>query len=72
MSFVIKDEKLLKKYDSIWNKLSSITEKKFDKKPVYDIKYLNTKIKFYNGNITIAFYGKRPPKKNILIFDWQQ
>ena len=67
-SFVIKDEKLLKKYDSIWNKLSSITKKKIDKQPVYDIKHLNTKLKFYNGNINIAFYAKGPPKKDYSYF----
>lgn len=36
MYFLIKDEKSLKKYESIWNRVKTITGEKTDKQPVYD------------------------------------
>ena len=51
MSFLIKDEKLLEKYNEIWKKVSSITKKEFDSNPVYNEKYVKTKVKSYNGKI---------------------
>ena len=46
MYFLIKDEKLLEKYNEICKKVSNIIKKEFDSKPVYNEKYLKTKIKF--------------------------
>ena len=40
MSFLIKDGKLLEKYNEIWKKVSNITKTEFDKEPVYNEKYL--------------------------------
>ena len=34
ISFMIKDEKFLKKYNKIWKKVSNIIKKEFDSKPV--------------------------------------
>ena len=48
---MIKDEKLLEKYNEIWKKVSKITKKEFDSNPVYDEKYIKTKLKSYNGKI---------------------
>ena len=36
MSFLIKDEKLLEKYNEIWKKVSNIIKKEFNNKPVYN------------------------------------
>ena len=47
ISFLIKDEKLLEKYNEIWRKVSSIVKKEFDSNPVYNEKYLKTKISVY-------------------------
>ena len=47
MSFLIKDEKLLEKYNEIWRKVSSIIKKEFDSNPLYNEKYQKTKIKVY-------------------------
>ena len=33
MSFLNKDKKLLEQYESIWNKISNITEREIYKKP---------------------------------------
>ena len=49
MSFLIKDEKVIVKYNKIWKKVSNIIKKEFDSKDVYNKKYLKTKIKFYQG-----------------------
>ena len=51
MFSLIKDEKLLENYNEIWKKVSRITKKEFDSNPVYDEKYMKTKLKSYNGKI---------------------
>ena len=63
MSFLIKDEKLLEKYNEISKKVSNIIKKEFDSKPVYKQKYLKTKIKFYNGKMNTNFHNNEIPKE---------
>ena len=46
MYFLIEDDDLLEKYNTIWDKLSS------DIEPVYNKKILKTKIKSYDDEIT--------------------
>ena len=50
MSFKVSDNKLLKKYKKIWEKVDKILNIKFDSEPIYgDVdKYIKTKIKTYN------------------------
>ena len=55
MSFLIKDEELLKKHNKIWKKVKITINKEFDSDPVYNQKYLKAKIKSYNEKITINF-----------------
>ena len=45
MSFNASDNKLLKKYNKIWEKVSSLMNIKFDSEPVYGDKYVKKKIK---------------------------
>ena len=40
--FLIKDEKLLEKFNKIWNKVNNIIWKEFDSKHLYNKKYLKT------------------------------
>lgn len=47
MTFQIKDRKLLK--DKIWDIISNSIKKRFDSKPVYNEKYLKTKLKLYEA-----------------------
>ena len=47
MSFLIKDDELLEKYDEIWEKLKNSIKKEFDCEPVYNEKNLKAKIKSY-------------------------
>ena len=48
MSLLIKDKELLEKYNEIWEKVSSSIKKEFESNPLYNEKYLKTKIKVYN------------------------
>ena len=63
MSFLIKDEQLLEKYNEIWQKVKNSIKKEFYSEPVYDQKYLKAKIKSYNGKINIDFYNNEIPEK---------
>ena len=62
MSFKVSDNKLLKKYNKIWEKISNLLDMKFDSEPVYGDadKYIKTKIKRANTN----FQGKKVSKEN--------
>ena len=63
ISFLIKDDKLLEKYNEIWEKVKNSLKKEFDSEPVYNEKYLKAKIKSYNGKINTNFHGSKIPKK---------
>ena len=45
MSFLIKDDELLEKYNGIWEKIKNSIKKEFDSEPLYNEKYLKAKIK---------------------------
>ena len=50
MTFLIKKkDRLLRKYNKIWDKVSNNVKKGFDIQPVYNEIYLKTKIKSYKG-----------------------
>ena len=61
MYFLIKDDDLLEKYNTISDKLTADIKKQFDSEPVYNTNYLKTKIK-YHGNEVTDFYEKKIPK----------
>ena len=46
-----------------WKKSATLT-KKFDSKPVYNGKYLKTKIKSYNGKINTNFHNNKKAKES--------
>ena len=54
--FLIEDDDLLKKYNTVWHKVSSDIKKEFDIKPVYK-KFLKTKIECYSDEAT-DFHNK--------------
>ena len=66
MSFKVSDNKLLKKYNKIWERVNNLMNIEFDSKPVYDYndKYIKTKIKLYEDKINTNFQGKKIPKEN--------
>ena len=64
ISVLIKDDKWLKKYNEIWEKVKNSIKKEFTSKPVYNKKYLKTKIKSYNGKINTNFHSNKILKES--------
>ena len=66
ISFKVIDKKLLKKHTKIWERVSSLTNIKFDSESVYgdNDKYIKTKIKSYEDKINTNFQSKKIPKEN--------
>ena len=66
MSFKVSDNKLLKKYNKIWEKVGSLLNIEFDSEPVYgDVdKYIKTKILMYGDRVNTNFQGKKVPNEN--------
>ena len=66
MSFKVSDNKLPRKYNKIWEKISKVLNIEFDSKPVYgdNDKYIKTKIKMYEDRVNTNFQGKKVPKEN--------
>ena len=44
MSFFTDNNEFLERYTAIWEKISDLVKKKFDSDPIYNNKYINTKI----------------------------
>ena len=65
MSLKVKDKKLFKNYNRIWTEIEKLMGKDFNTQPTYDDndKYIKTKIKTYEDNITTNFYNKKGSKK---------
>ena len=68
MSFLIKDDKLLEKYNEIWEKVKNSIKKEFDSEPVHHEKYLKAKIKSYNAKINTNFHNNKIPKGSQCIY----
>ena len=66
MSFKAIDNKLLRKYNKIWGKISNLMNIEFDSEPVYgdNDKYIKTKIKMYEDRVNTNFQGKKVAKEN--------
>ena len=63
MSFKVSDNKLLKKHNKIWERVSNLMNIEFDSEPVYsdNDKYIKTKIKMYEDRVNTNFQGKKMP-----------
>ena len=69
MSFVTDNNEFLERYTKIWEKISDLINKKFDSDPVYNNKYINTKVRSCNNDIKTNFRdidnkNNRLPEKN--------
>ena len=51
MYFLIEDDDLLEKHNTIWDKVSADIKKEFDREPVYNKNFLKTKIKSHGDRI---------------------
>ena len=62
ISFLIKDDELLQKYNGIWEKVKNSLIKEFVSELVYNKKYLKGKRKSYNGKINTNFHDNKIAK----------
>ena len=65
MSFVIKDDMCLDKYNNIWDKIKRKLNIKFHSMPVYDEKCMKAKVREFNGVIKTNFFGDEIPKEDM-------
>ena len=64
MSFFVRNDNVLDKYNEIWDKIKEKLNIKFHSKPVYDQKYLKAKVREFDGLIKTNFLGNEVPKEN--------
>ena len=65
MSFKIEDENVYIKYNQIWNKIKELLNVTFYIEPIYDDKYIKTKVKRFSSVINKLFTGDEIPKARI-------
>ena len=72
MSFKIKEESVYLKYAEIWNKIKSILNVKFHSRPIYEDKYIKTKVK--TSIIELMHYSQemKSLKKEFIMFVFRQ
>ena len=64
MNLLVIDKEILEKYSEIRNKIKRLIKKEFNIKPVYNDKYIKTKINIYNDKVYTNFQHSRIPKDN--------
>ena len=62
MSFLTKDDRVLTKYNEIWNKIKMKSSIKFHSLPIYNEKYIKTKLQEFNGLVSTNFLDDEVPK----------
>ena len=55
MSFCIDDENLLENYKATWIKIEDLKNIKLNTLPVYDDRYMKTKIRTYSDKVILTF-----------------
>ena len=64
MSFFVKDDDVLDKYNEIWDVIKNKLSIKFHNFSVYDQKYWKAKVKEFGGVIKTNFLGNGLPKES--------
>ena len=59
MSFKIEDESLYLKYTEIWNKIKKSLNTRFHSHPIFDDKYIRTKVTTFSSIINTLFSGNK-------------
>ena len=67
MFFFIKDEEVEEKYEQIWDVIKNKLKINFHSEPVYEHKYLKTKVKEYDDTIKTHFLSYAYRKKIYII-----
>ena len=63
MYFKIEDESVYLKYTEIWNKIKNSMNVKLHSQPIYNDKYIKTKVNTNNSMINTLFSGNEIPKE---------
>ena len=64
INHLVKDEKLLKKYLKIQNRIKSLIKKELISEPVYNDKYIEIKTRIYNEKLYTNFQHNKIPQDN--------
>ena len=66
VSFKVIDDRLLKNYTKLSEKVGNLMKIKLDSEPVYgdNDKYIKTKLKLYGDKINANLQGRKIPKEN--------
>ena len=62
MSFKMEDESAHSKYTKIWNRIKRLLRTRFHSQPIYDDKYIKTKVYAFGG-VTSTFFLMNLQKK---------
>ena len=62
--FLIKNSEVWEKYEDIWNVIKNKLNIKFHSQPIYENKYLKTKVREFDGSIKTNFLGNNVSKEN--------
>ena len=65
MSFRVDDKKLLEKYKAIWTNIENLKSIELNALPVYDYRYLKTKIRTFGDKVCTNFRGLNVPEDDI-------
>ena len=65
MSFKIESDNVYVKYNQIWNKIKELLGIKFYSDPIYDDKYIRSKVKTFSEVINTLFTENKIPKEKI-------
>ena len=65
LSFLIKDDEVLGKYNEIWDVIKNKLGIKFHSEPVYDETYIKAKVREFDGKIKTNFLGNDMAKENM-------
>ena len=68
MSFKIEDDVVYIKYNQIWNKMKKLLGVKFYSEPIYEDKYIKTKVKTFSSVINTLGMKFQKKEFNILAF----
>ena len=63
--FLIKNSEVWEKYEEIQDVIKNKLNIKFHSEPIYENKYLKTKVRKFDGNIKTNFLGNGLPKENM-------
>ena len=65
MSFNIENEGVYLEYNEIWNKIEKTLNIRFHSQPIYDGKYIKTKVNKFNGVINTVFPNNEISKESV-------